>query len=69
MEDRNTQDKKTQDNGAAMRRARFGALPERIAYEDMVETKPASPRDPARDAYDPEGATNRLSCLAWDLAL
>ncbi|MFF4219129.1 MULTISPECIES: hypothetical protein [Streptomyces] len=62
-------DHNTQDSGSAMRRARFGALPERIAYEDMIETKAASPRDPARDAYDPEGARNLLSCLAWDLAL
>ncbi|MCF3102332.1 hypothetical protein IPZ58_12140 [Streptomyces roseoverticillatus] len=64
MEDRNTQ-----DNGAAMRQARFGALPERIAYEDMIETKTDSPRDPARDTYDPEGARNLLPCLAWDLVL
>ncbi|PSJ30736.1 hypothetical protein B7P34_00145 [Streptosporangium nondiastaticum] len=62
-------DHNTRDSGSAMRRARFGALPERIAYEDMTETKEASPRDPARDAYDPEGARSLLSCLAWDLAL
>ncbi|WP_436844863.1 hypothetical protein [Streptomyces roseoverticillatus] len=64
MEDRNAQ-----DSGSAMRRARFGALPERIAYEDMAETKAASPRDPARDTYDPEGMRNLLPCLAWDLVL
>ncbi|MEX2984220.1 hypothetical protein [Streptomyces sp. C36] len=62
-------DDNTQDSGSAMRHARFGALPERIAYEDMVEVKQASPRDPARDAYDPEGASDLLSCLAWDLVL
>ncbi|MCA6095613.1 hypothetical protein LE181_26065 [Streptomyces sp. SCA3-4] len=63
------EDRTTQDGGAAMRRARFGALPERIAYEDLVEVKAASPRDPARDAGNPEGARSLLSCLAWDLVL
>ncbi|MEU3619292.1 hypothetical protein ABZ725_44420 [Streptomyces sp. NPDC006872] len=38
---------------AAERRARFGALPERVRIEDTVEERPAAPRDPARDAYDP----------------
>ncbi|WP_058047817.1 hypothetical protein [Streptomyces roseifaciens] len=64
MEDHNTQ-----DSGSAMRHARFGALPERIAYEDMVETKEASPRGAARGTGSPEGAGNLLSCLAWDLVL
>ncbi|WP_416986438.1 hypothetical protein [Streptomyces sp. T028] len=36
------------------RRARFGALPERVRPEDTVEERPAAPRDPARDAYDPD---------------
>ncbi|MCQ9181288.1 hypothetical protein KMT30_20010 [Streptomyces sp. IBSBF 2953] len=36
------------------RRARFGALPERVRPQDMVEEQPATPRDPARDAYDPD---------------
>ncbi|MBF6056021.1 hypothetical protein AF335_17720 [Streptomyces eurocidicus] len=63
------QDHDTRDSGSVMRRARFGALPERIAYEDMVETKAASPRDPARDGCDPDEARNLLPCLAWDLAL
>ncbi|WP_176741522.1 hypothetical protein [Streptomyces sp. LUP30] len=42
--------------GAAeeLRRARFGALPERVRPQDMVEEQPATPRDPARDAYDPD---------------
>ncbi|MEU9449933.1 hypothetical protein [Streptomyces sp. NPDC048277] len=35
------------------RKERFGALPERIRQEDMVETRPAVPHDPDRDAYDP----------------
>ncbi|MFC5143589.1 hypothetical protein [Streptomyces aureoversilis] len=64
MEDRNTQ-----DSGSVMRHARFGALPERIAYEDMVETKEASPRSSARDISGPEGTGSLLTCLAWDLVL
>ncbi|MFF8474165.1 hypothetical protein [Streptomyces sp. NPDC015414] len=42
------------DSAATARRARFGALPERVRPEDTVETRPAAPRDPARDAYDPD---------------
>ncbi|MGW2619875.1 hypothetical protein [Streptomyces sp. NPDC001500] len=43
-------------DGAAeeLRRNRFGALPERVRPQDMVEERPATPRDPARDAYDPD---------------
>ncbi|MGW0769056.1 hypothetical protein [Streptomyces sp. NPDC002676] len=37
---------------AARRRARFGALPERIRPQDTVETRPATLPDPARDAYN-----------------
>ncbi|MFJ5268712.1 hypothetical protein [Streptomyces sp. NPDC088358] len=37
---------------AAVRRARFGALPERIRLEDTVEERPATVPDPARDAYN-----------------
>ncbi|MFI1801873.1 hypothetical protein ACH427_31665 [Streptomyces sp. NPDC020379] len=53
---------------AAVRHARFGALPERIAYEDMVEVKAAAPRDPEQDSGDP-GARNLLTCVALDLVL
>ncbi|MGW0284454.1 hypothetical protein ACWDXT_15240 [Streptomyces sp. NPDC003236] len=42
------------DSAATARRARFGALPERVRPEDTVESRPAAPRDPARDAYDPD---------------
>ncbi|MGQ4415889.1 hypothetical protein ACN6LA_001115 [Streptomyces sp. SAS_269] len=42
------------DTAATARRARFGTLPERVRPEDTVETRPAAPRDPARDAYDPD---------------
>ncbi|UNO43806.1 hypothetical protein KGS77_09430 [Streptomyces sp. MST-110588] len=58
----------TRDGDSAARHARFGTLPERIAYEDMTEVKAASPRDPERDAGDPE-ARHVLTCLAWDLVL
>ncbi|MFD8388592.1 hypothetical protein ACFV2N_05120 [Streptomyces sp. NPDC059680] len=59
----------TPDSTAAVRRARFGALPQRIRYEDMVEEKAATPRDAARDAYNPEGSWTSFSCLAADLGL
>ncbi|MFF2808558.1 hypothetical protein ACFVT2_15570 [Streptomyces sp. NPDC058000] len=62
------QDHGTRDGDSAVRRARFGALPERIAYEDMVEVTAASPGDPERGAGTP-GAGNLLACLAWDLVL
>ncbi|MER6979145.1 hypothetical protein [Streptomyces carpinensis] len=57
----------TVDSAAAARHARFGKLPERIRYEDMVEEKAATPRDAVRDAYDPEGSWMSFSCLAADL--
>ncbi|WP_052863270.1 hypothetical protein [Streptomyces niger] len=55
-------------DASAARRTRFGALPERVRFEDMVEERPAAPRDPARDNYDPEGSWRSFSCLAADLA-
>jgi hypothetical protein len=42
---------KAPDAAEAARRARFGALPERIRVEDTVEERPATVPDPARDAY------------------
>ncbi|MDX3313374.1 hypothetical protein P1S61_30750 [Streptomyces sp. ME08-AFT2] len=44
----------TTDAAEVGRRARFGALPERVNPQDLVEERPATPRDPARDAYDPD---------------
>ncbi|MER5547911.1 hypothetical protein ACWDBD_43470 [Streptomyces sp. NPDC001118] len=41
-------------DAAALRRTRFGSLPERIRPEDTVETKPATVPDPARDTYNPD---------------
>jgi hypothetical protein len=59
----------TVDSAAAARQARFGKLPERIRFEDMVEEKQATSNDPARDAYNPEGSWMSFSCLAADLGL
>lgn len=56
------------DNAAVVRRARFGKLPERIRYEDMVE-ETAATLDPTRYAYDPEGSWMSFSCVALDLGL
>ncbi|MER6960234.1 MULTISPECIES: hypothetical protein [unclassified Streptomyces] len=55
QEEKALQEEQELQSGAAAagRRARFGALPERVRIEDMVEERPAAPRDPARDAYDP----------------
>ncbi|MEU1404105.1 hypothetical protein ABZ471_17325 [Streptomyces sp. NPDC005728] len=36
---------------ATERHSRFGRLPERIRPQDMVETRPATLPDPARDRY------------------
>ena len=43
-----------EDTADAARRARFGTLPERIRPQDMVETRPPAPPDPARDTYNPD---------------
>ncbi|GAA3043652.1 hypothetical protein [Streptomyces glomeratus] len=42
------------DAAETVRRARFGTLPERIRPQDMVEEKPATLPDPARDTYNPD---------------
>ncbi|WP_285736804.1 hypothetical protein [Kitasatospora phosalacinea] len=49
------------------RRARFGTLPERVAFTDMVEERP--PADRPTGTYDPDGSSVRFSCLAADLGL
>ncbi|NEA45700.1 hypothetical protein [Streptomyces sp. SID10815] len=58
----------TSDVAAQIRHARFGQLPERVAYADMVEERPADPKDPSV-GYHPEGSWNHFSCLALDLGL
>ncbi|MFJ9818439.1 hypothetical protein ACIRU3_24895 [Streptomyces sp. NPDC101151] len=57
------------DGAAAARNARFGKLPERIRYEDMVEERAAGPKDPTGDSHSPEGSWTSFSCLAADLGL
>ncbi|MFD7711194.1 hypothetical protein ACFV6E_04925 [Streptomyces sp. NPDC059785] len=59
----------TMDSAAAARHARFGKLPERVRYEDLVETEAATPDTGAGTAYNPEGSWNHFSCLALDLGL
>ena len=46
---------------------RFRALPERIAFADMVEERP--PADRPTPGYDPDGLAVRFACLAADLGL
>ncbi|MEV7127948.1 hypothetical protein [Streptomyces sp. NPDC093260] len=58
----------TPDVAAQLRHARFGKLPERIAYADMVEEKPSDPKDPS-GGHHPEGSWKHFSCLALDLGL
>lgn len=57
------------DAAAQARTARFGALPERVAFEDMVQEQPALPANQAVDAYDPDSLGTRFSCLAADVGL
>ncbi|MFB7330674.1 hypothetical protein FNH09_23360 [Streptomyces adustus] len=57
------------DGAAQARQERFGHLPQRIRFEDMVVEKPAVPADAAAAAYDPAGAWSHYSCLAVDLGL
>jgi hypothetical protein len=57
------------DSAAAARHARFGALPERIGFEDMVVEKSVTASDPARSAHNPESSWQTFSCLALDLGL
>lgn len=52
MNDESTND--TAEAEAALRRARFGRLPEPVRPQDTVEEQPATRPDPARDAYDPD---------------
>ncbi|MFI9810119.1 hypothetical protein ACIHEJ_38490 [Streptomyces sp. NPDC052301] len=53
---------------AAVRRARYGSLPEPIRFEDMTEEVVAAPGG-AESSYDPEGSWKYYSCLALDLGL
>jgi hypothetical protein len=57
------------DSAAAARHARFGQLPDRVRYEDMVEEKQVAPSDAVRNSYDAEASWNHFNCLALDLGL
>ncbi|MEV5149479.1 hypothetical protein AB0L14_35150 [Streptomyces sp. NPDC052727] len=57
------------DAAAAARHARFGKLPERVHFHEMVEEKEAEPNASAIASYNPEGAWNHFSCLALDMGL
>ncbi|MFJ8510935.1 hypothetical protein [Streptomyces avermitilis] len=57
------------DAAAAARHERFGKLPERIRYEEMIEGKEVAPNGSVADSYNPEGSWNYFSCLALDLGL
>ncbi len=59
----------THERAAEIRKARFGALPERVGFEDMVEEKAVPPAHQGVDAYDPDGLAVRFACLAVDLGL
>ncbi|MFF3396126.1 hypothetical protein ACFYW1_35080 [Streptomyces sp. NPDC002669] len=65
----NTDSTTTDQAAAAARHERFGKLPERVSYEDMVEVRPASPERATRDTYDPESSWMSFSCWAADLGL
>ncbi|MFE9428333.1 hypothetical protein ACFYNO_35895 [Kitasatospora sp. NPDC006697] len=59
----------TEEQAAEVRRARFGALPERVAFEDMVAEQPVLTAGQAAAVYDPDSQAVRFSCLAADLGL
>ncbi|MFG1810056.1 hypothetical protein [Streptomyces sp. NPDC049040] len=59
----------TKDSASAARQARFGSLPERIRFEDMVIEQRVGSNDPAGDGYSPEKSWISYSCLALDLGL
>ncbi|ROP55655.1 hypothetical protein [Streptomyces sp. PanSC9] len=54
---------------AAARHARFGRLPDRIQFHELVEEKVAEPNASGIASYNPEGSWNHFSCLALDLGL
>ncbi|WP_435129867.1 hypothetical protein [Actinacidiphila sp. bgisy144] len=58
----------TDSAAAAARRARFGRLPERVRFEDMVEVAPVEGKD-LTDTYAADKSFISYSCLALDLGL
>lgn len=61
------QNVRTVDGAAQARRTRFGHLPDRIRYEDMVEEYSTATAAP--EAYRPESAWGSFNCLVLDLGL
>ncbi|MEU0036372.1 hypothetical protein [Streptomyces sp. NPDC006333] len=57
------------DAAAATRLARFGKLPERVQFHEMVQEQAAEPNAAAIITYNPESSWNHFSCLALDLGL
>ncbi|KUF18681.1 hypothetical protein [Streptomyces silvensis] len=57
------------DAAAAARYERYGALPERIRFEDMSEEVEAGRSSGEHGSYTPEGSWKYYSCLALDLGL
>lgn len=57
------------DQSAESRHARYGALPERIRFEEMTEESATGPGGAANAAYNPESRWNFYNCLAVDLGL
>jgi hypothetical protein len=53
------------DAAAVARHARFGALPERIRFEDMVEETPTV----TKVGHETESSWDNTACLALDLGL
>ncbi|WP_338704111.1 hypothetical protein V2W30_40160 (plasmid) [Streptomyces sp. Q6] len=59
----------TMDTAAAVRRARFGKLPERIRREDMMEEVQSGPTGAVNTSPDETAAYRTFSCLALDMGL
>ncbi|WP_121709868.1 hypothetical protein [Streptomyces sp. E5N91] len=55
----------TLDPAAVARHTRFGALPERIRFEDMVEETPTA----SKAGQVTESSWDHSTCLALDLGL
>ncbi|MER5642400.1 hypothetical protein ABT095_36365 [Kitasatospora sp. NPDC002227] len=57
----------TDEEAARIRSARYGALPPRVAVEDLVPTRAAL--TDRQVTYDSDGQAVRFACLAADLGL
>jgi hypothetical protein len=59
---------KAQDAAEAVRRARFGTLPERVRLEETVQERPAAPVRQGQSGDDEESLAHFLACFAGHLA-